>query len=207
MAYLAQKSNEMKHAQSRSSERVTHLCKIFHPKRKVKTYLDVGCGNAEITSQIANTFKIEKIYGADVYSPEEYKNIKTDPFIEYHQIIDNKINLPDHSVDLITCFMSIHHFIDFDKMMTEIHRVLKPRGWLFFREHNVPKEASKLRTQLDELHIKFPDHPGGIINYWERHELKTALENKHGFKHLANSDYPKNINNPKAIYHSLYLKM
>ena len=185
----------------RNSERVTHLMKVLDTKKQITSLLDFGCGNAEITSEIARDYGIKTVYGVDVYPESESKHKS----IIYKQVKDNKIDIPDHSIDLVTCYMSIHHFEDFDKMMAEICRVLKPGGWLFFREHDVGKDNVDLRTFLDDMHKQYPDHPGGTINYWDRAQLKAKLQESLKFKHVKDSDYPKHIKNKQAIYHSLYL--
>ena len=73
---------------------------------------------------------------------EEWVNSK----VEYLEIETFKclIGLPDCSVDLVTCIMSMHHFRDFNQMLKEISRVLKPGGYLFIREHDVDIQDFKL---------------------------------------------------------------
>ena len=58
------------------------------------------------------------------------------------------IGLPDKSVQLVTCIMSMHHFRDFAQMLSEIKRVLRPGGYLFVREHDVPANRPKLAQTL-----------------------------------------------------------
>jgi len=205
--YSQQRPTVENKTQQRNSERVRHIIKIFKPSRKVTTFLDIGCGNAEITQEIAKTFKIDEVYGADIFDEKDFKAPKSTIVVNYKQVINNKINLPDHSVDFITCNMSIHHFEDFKQMMSEICRILKPKGWLFFREHDVPLENLELKDQLNKMHEEYPDHPGGNINYWPRETLKEVLVNEYRFKHLADSDYPPTVKNKQAIYHSLFLKL
>ena len=202
-ATTRQSATQANKAPQRNSERVSHLLKIFRPNRKVNSILDIGCGNAEITSEIAKVFDIKQVYGADVYDKSVFQQSDKTTNVEYKQVIDNKIDIPDHSVDLITCFMSIHHFADFGQMMKEICRILKPKGWLFIREHNVT--SYELECFLNDMHLKYPDHPGGPINYWEREDLKATLYKDYKLRHLCNSDYPARMKNTQAIYHSLFI--
>ena len=207
--YMQQKPTQKDHVDKRKSERVKHLTDIFKPRRKVWSLLDIGCGNAEITNQIADTLRIKYPYGADVYDEKQFKPPHEKSRVKYIQVKTDegsKIDLPNNSVDLITCFMAIHHFQDFQAMMDEICRVLKPKGWLFIREHDVPEHHLALKETLDQLHLKFPDHPPGPINYWPRTKLKQKLTDEFQLKHLADSDYPSKINNKQAIYHSLFFK-
>jgi ubiquinone/menaquinone biosynthesis C-methylase UbiE len=190
---------------ARQSERLTHLLKTLPLQScKITEILDVGCGNAEITQEIGSTYQVEKIYGADVYAPSDFKVTDNNRKVDYHQILNNQINLPDASVSLITCFMSIHHFEDFHAMMKEIQRVLRPGGWLFIREHDVAPDNQALKQDLDKRHLEYPDHPGGHINYWDRKALAQEFAQTYEMKYCASSEYAGHVRNPQAIYHSLF---
>lgn len=190
---------------SRQSERLTHLLKTLPLQScKITEILDVGCGNAEITQEIGSTYQVQTIYGADVYSSTDFKVTENNNKVKYHQIVNNQINLPDASVSLITCFMSMHHFEDFPAMMKEIQRVLRPGGWLFIREHDVASNNQVLKKDLDKRHLEYPDHPGGNINYWDRKALLEELANTYQLKYCDSSEYPAHVRNPQAIYHSLF---
>ena len=87
-----------------------------------------------------------------------------------------QIALPEQSVQLVTCIMSMHHFRDFPKMTSEIQRVLRPNGYLFIREHDVPADNPKLAQHLVEMHKKFKDHrPDEPIFFWSRRDLRIEL--------------------------------
>lgn len=201
MSFKKQLPTNNKKLIQRNSERVTHLLKVLEPNKDIKSLVDIGCGNGEITTEIAQAYKIETIYGVDVYPDSESKNSS----LIYKQVKDNKIDIPDKSIDLITCYMSIHHFEDFNKMMSEICRIIKPGGYLFFREHDVSPNNAQLKKFLDDKHEQYPDHPGGNINYWDRTQLKIQLQDNLKFTHINDSDYPKTMNNKQAIYHSIYI--
>ena len=98
------------------------------------------------------------------------------------------IPLASASVSLVTCIMSIHHFRDFAKMMSEIKRVLYPHGHLFIREHDCPAENNKLVQSLTNMHAKFRDHrPDEPIALWGRRDLRVELS-RNGFVHVCDSD-------------------
>lgn len=202
LIHIAQKPTCLKYQHKRTSERLMHLTKLLDRQHKIYTLLDIGCGNAELTIEIAKEYKVSQIYGADIYTHDKF--IKADQVI-YKQVIDNQLDIKDNSVDLITCFMSIHHFVNFEAMMNEICRVMKPNGYLFIREHDVPENDIDLKLFLDRKHLEYPDHfTSEIINYWDRQKLKLCLQSKYKFKHLGDADYPTNCKNPQAIYHSIY---
>lgn len=197
--YKVQAPTRWNKVKKRSSDRVNHLEILLEPQNKesIGSFLDLGCGNGEVTKEIATKFKIEQIWGSDVYDSKQAPE-----GVNYLQVENNQLGLPDDSVELLTCFMTMHHFEDFDLMMQTITRVLKPGSYLFIREHDVPPGNLKLKKTLDDLHKKFPDH-AGPINYWSRDDLRKELA-KHGFRHLGDSNYPKECRNWQAIYHSLF---
>lgn len=192
---------------NRLTDRVQHLVNTLRAVTNyhVNAFLDIGCGNAEITDEIATVYKIPNVYGADVYpiEPGRPAGKLTHTFI-YYQVVNNHIPLPDHSMDLITCFMSVHHFEEFQLMMQEICRLLKPNGLLFLREHDVPKNNHGLIKFLNDKHAQFPDH-SGPIHYWSRLDLRQELTTRYHFVNVSHSDYPRNIPNRQAIYHDLYM--
>ncbi len=188
----------------RTMERVQHLLQLLPADNLINTFLDVGCGNAEITVAIAQAYQIPAggVYCADVFPATEF----TTQTVQYSQVKDNHIDLPDQSMDLITAFVAMHHFENFDAMMKEINRILKPGGYLFFREHDVPLTRNEVIVKyLDELHTKYADHPGGPINYLNRANLKSTLVTDFGFIHIDDLDYPY-PSNPQQLYHSLFKK-
>ena len=64
-------------------------------------------------------------------------------------------------------------------MLSEIKRIIRPGGYLFIREHDVPKDNEKLVTELTDLHSKFKDYrPGEIYNFWGRRDLRIELNSK-----------------------------
>jgi len=48
--------------------------------------------------------------------------------------VEGKMEFPDHSFDLITCFGTLHHIPNVSYILEEILRVLKPGGYLLLRE-------------------------------------------------------------------------
>ena len=48
--------------------------------------------------------------------------------------VEGRMEFPDHSFDLITCFGTLHHIPNVSHVLEEILRVLKPGGMLLLRE-------------------------------------------------------------------------
>nr|QBK90873.1 MAG: SAM dependent methyltransferase [Pithovirus LCPAC201] len=172
--------------------------------KRFKCYLDVGCGNGEIFSTNMAFLNPRRGYCADLH------NNHLPGFIK---VIDNKIPLPNKSVDLITCHVAIHHFTNPELMINEMVRVIIPGGYLFIREHDVsPEEETNVTAYLDLLHMmELIRHRRPITKeiqstfhrrYWSRDDMSQLLANV-GFEEIGFQRYVKHLN-PQRIYHALY---
>ena len=107
---------------------------------KVESYVDIGCGNCQITDQISQALSASRTVAADIapYERAKYTLRSCKTKMHYVQIDQqrSKVNVRTSSVDLVTCYMSIHHFEAQAAMFAEIKRILKPDGFLFVREHD-----------------------------------------------------------------------
>lgn len=100
------------------------------------TCLDVGCSNGVITKLLAGNFN--QVVGIDI-DRKAIKKAKKD----FHQknlkffLMDSiKLDFKDFSFDVLVC-NQVYNFVDNpEKMMSEIYRVLKPRGKCFFGARN-----------------------------------------------------------------------
>lgn len=206
-------------AQQRAKERSSHVLKcigqLTHP---LTTYVDIGCGNAEITCQIANDVGATDVYGIDVYPKSafvqpQWSSVNVN-YIENNSNQASPLSLfPDRSVDLITGFELFHHVInpkEFQALMKDIKRVLKVNGLLFFREHDVDSSTPQGKLMGDQItayHEQFDDWVKGTpINYFSRVQLQKILTNS-GLKWKANSFYPRSKPNPQGIYHSMFINL
>ncbi|EAS03796.2 UbiE/COQ5 family methyltransferase (macronuclear) [Tetrahymena thermophila SB210] len=200
---IPQQATDQAKKEKRNKDRLSHLSKLLPQKARWIGYLDVGCGNAEISVTIAQNLGIGSVYGVDMFDEDDFVQPSMDLEVKYLQNLNNKLNLPNNCVDLVTCFMAIHHFEHLDLMLREIQRVLLIEGYLFIREHDVPFKNKKLRAYIEEQHRKYPDHPAdGYMMLYDREELKDILF-AYGFEHLGDSNYTGQ--NLQAVYHSLYV--
>jgi methionine biosynthesis protein MetW len=122
-------------------------------------FLDLGCGDGDMIHLLENKFN--KLYGVDV-SPSRIKRAK----IETKKIFPNKINkfkfsesnldksLPfqDNFFDVITCLAVIEHVYDIFSLVEEMHRVLKPSGYIIAEVPNI----AYLKRRIQLLFGKLP---------------------------------------------------
>lgn len=193
---------------SRNAERVNHLLSVLPQTQEVSTLLDLGAGNSEITNEISKTYSTITAYACDVYPTSEFVQPNSESTLIYKEIQNEIIPVENDSVDLVTAFMSIHHFNKLDDFIKEIRRILRPGKWFFFREHDVT--TMKQIHQLNRVHERYAAknavnkryHMVGRTRYWARKELQKFLEER-GFNYVASSEYEKD-KNAQAIYHSLF---
>ena len=103
-----------------------------------KHILELGCGNAEITRNIATSGVDRKVTALEVDEIAHDLNLQiTDlPNVIFGLSGAEDIPLEDESVDVVFMFKSLHHvpLELMDQSMQEIRRVLKPGGLVYISE-------------------------------------------------------------------------
>ena len=153
---------------SRGKIRIYNFKQIM-PIPTVNNYLDIGCNNGVMTKEVAELINAKNIYGCDVA-----ENLVED--INYFSSV--KFEQPDDKFDFVTCFMVFHHLADqFDFILKNIIRVMKPGSILFIKEHDA---TGLKKDELDDMH-KQPDFEEentgdlGITKYFTFDELNNIL--------------------------------
>ncbi len=103
-----------------------------------KHILELGCGSAEITRNIATSGVDRKITALEIDEIAHQKNTQISdlPNVTFALSGAQEIPLADESVDIVFMFKSLHH-VPFDLMeqsLQEIKRVLKPGGQAYISE-------------------------------------------------------------------------
>jgi len=110
--------------------------------------LELGCGSADITRDIATSGINRRITALEVDEIAHQKNLQiTDlPNVTFGLSGAQDIPLADESVDVVFMFKSLHH-VPLDLMevsMQEINRVLKPGGLAYISEPVFAGEFNEL---------------------------------------------------------------
>ncbi|CAF3640011.1 unnamed protein product [Rotaria sp. Silwood1] len=66
--------------------------------------------------------------------------------------IGEYLNLTDNQVDLITCFVTLHHVPHLEPILAEFVRILRSGGYLIIREHDCKKVHSLTAKYLNFVH-------------------------------------------------------
>ncbi len=100
--------------------------------------LELGCGNADITRNIASSGSKRKVTALEVDEIAHEKNLQISDLPNVHFVLAGAQNIPleDNTVDIVFMFKSLHHVpLDLmDAAMHEIKRVLKPGALLYISE-------------------------------------------------------------------------
>lgn len=103
-----------------------------------KHILELGCGSAELTRNIASSGTDRNITALEVDAIAHAKNLQiTDlPNVTFALAGAQAIPLADAAVDVVFMFKSLHHvpLEHMDQALREIHRVLKPGGLAYISE-------------------------------------------------------------------------
>ncbi|ORY96222.1 S-adenosyl-L-methionine-dependent methyltransferase [Syncephalastrum racemosum] len=100
--------------------------------------LDSGCGPATWTLELANAYPHSTFYGIDV-APQFPETIK--PFNCNFQVADlaSKLPFPDNTFDFIHQRLLVVALsrAGWNNCISELYRILKPGGWIEFRETDI----------------------------------------------------------------------
>ena len=136
-------------------------CEIYNDLLSLdgKHILELGCGSAEITRNIATSGINRKITALEVDEIAHEKNLQiTDlPNVYFSLSGAQEIPLDDESVDVVFMFKSLHH-VPLDLMeqsMREIRRVLQPGGLIYISEPVLAGDFNEiLRLFHDEEKVR-----------------------------------------------------
>ena len=121
-----------------------------------KTVLDLGCGGGFMSEALAN--KGAKVIGVD---PSEAAIAVAQDHakgqglaINYKVATGENIPLPDQSVDCVVCVDVLEHVAQLDRVLDEVHRVLRPGGMFLFDTINRTPLAAFVVVHMGETVLR-----------------------------------------------------
>lgn len=163
--------------------------------------LDIGCADGSILRSLKTKYNLskEQVIGVDI--------IDTNPKdITFTKVINNKIFLPDSSVDTVIVLMTAHHFDD--AMINEIKRVMRSGATLIVREHDYTNQSDAVFWDI--MHLMYEcviykeKTPEEFLNqYRSIYRSKDAwikIFEGHGLTKKMTTDY-----NPYDPFKSIYM--
>lgn len=140
---------------------------IYHARKSIKLFLDeninkyrglfldFGCGRMPYREYIIQNSTIEKYIGLDIENQIYQKESKPDIFWD-----GKRIPLDDGSIDTVMATEVFEHISDIESALSEIYRVLKPGGVLYFTVpylwplHDVPHDEYRYTPFSLQRHLK-----------------------------------------------------
>jgi 2-polyprenyl-3-methyl-5-hydroxy-6-metoxy-1,4-benzoquinol methylase len=126
-------------------------------KVKEKKILDAGCGEGHLLKKLNSSLKNNEYYGIDITSVAIKLAKKRCPFanIKNGDLFNTKY--PNETFNVIICTEVLEHIINFQSVLNEFKRILKPGGLLII---TFPNEIlwTISRFFLLRRPIKVPDH-------------------------------------------------
>lgn len=100
--------------------------------------VEFGCGAAANTRLLASGGATREIIAFEVDERQHARNLAAPPLpnVSFRYGGAEAIDLPDASADVVFMFKSLHHVprAELGRALGEIHRILKPRGYLYVSE-------------------------------------------------------------------------
>jgi 2-polyprenyl-3-methyl-5-hydroxy-6-metoxy-1,4-benzoquinol methylase len=170
-----------------------HLARYFFVSQVVKNkiVLDLGCGSGYGSYILKNINHAKKVTGIDI-SPDaiDYakKNYGNNIDFQTGNVINLK-NIPNKSIDVITCFEVLEHIEKQNQILSEIKRVLKDKGILFISTPNILTYPKGNKYHLKELS---PTEFKHLISKFFKN-FNMYFQNFFFSEEVINSDYKKPI--------------
>jgi ubiquinone/menaquinone biosynthesis C-methylase UbiE len=107
--------------------------------------LDYGCGPGSYIPAAAEMVgKSGKIYALDI-NPVAIQHVKTVTLKKQLENVETILSdlmtgLPDSTMDAVLLYDTFHKLSEPDRVLEELHRVLKPNGILSFSDHHMKKK-------------------------------------------------------------------
>lgn len=114
------------------------------PRKEGGSLLDLGCHDGIFTTEFGRHIGAKKLYGID--TDRHVAAVARSKGIKVKKINLDKKNVPFHrkSFDAILCNQVIEHLLDPDKLLEDIHRLLKDDGYAIISTPNLASFHNRL---------------------------------------------------------------
>lgn len=112
---------------------------------------DVGCGSGEITGRLAELYPQAQVLGIDIletsvaHARRRYAALS--PRVRFEQGDAFDLELPADTFDLVVCRHVTQAVPDADEVLSELHRICRPGGWV----HVLSEDYGMLHMMLGKL--------------------------------------------------------
>jgi len=159
------------------------ISKVVAKSRSKISFLDVGCGDGVYEKLLSKgTTQKMKLIGVD-FSAKQLK--KAAKYLDKTYKVDldsDRLPLLDKSIDFAICSEVLEHLFFPEKIISEIHRVLKPRGRLLITVPNFSSAQTRISLLLNGR--------SPMVNYSENKE-HIRFYSLHDIDYLLGSKFKK----------------
>ena len=185
--------------------------------------LDVACGTGLSTFQLAEVCGGKGIiYGADISQKmldqaESARNRLGLGNVRFLKMDAENLEFPDSVFDIVLSNMSLTHFPDKHRALSEMYRVLKPAGQFCLVYHGRPmhREAHEVARQVASRHPELPSFTKMVEDMFAGYSLDLEdsinLLNQTGFaianiygRHSFTWMNPSSMNSEQSAFWALY---
>lgn len=104
-------------------------------RNKKAVFVDLGCGDGEVTIKLAKKIGIKKIYGVDI-KQEKIRRAKERGIIVKKFDLNKKFEFKDNVFDIVHANQVLEHLPDSDNFLSEVYRILKRNGYAIISTEN-----------------------------------------------------------------------
>jgi len=108
--------------------------KRFFIDKEITNVLDVGTGSGNFLLVLKDIFPTAKITGVDPNNESLNSAAQIFDDVRFKRMSAERLDFPDHSFDVVSISMALHHLTAVDLALNEMKRVVKPGGWIIINE-------------------------------------------------------------------------
>lgn len=143
------------------------------PRQPISSVIDLGAGAGELAELLKS--QVDKITCVD-YSKGYVQALIKRGFTAVQADLNQPLQFPAHQFDLVTSLEVIEHLVNYELFLTEVNRLLKPKGYLLISTPNIAWWGYR----LDALLGRPPKKAGYHLRFFTYNSLVQFL-NTAGF--------------------------
>jgi ubiquinone/menaquinone biosynthesis C-methylase UbiE len=113
------------------------LLVIKGPKNPPRRLIDVGCGTGRLLRAASVYWPEAELLGVDPAERMISEAQRLNPKAIFNLASSEALPFSDQTADIVLSSISFHHWLDQEKGLQEIARVLRPDGWLCLADHTL----------------------------------------------------------------------